>query len=720
MGSIGPQRGSMASRNAISISADRGRMIGATRWSLQTLTVGLCALVAAVAAGLVAWLAPSVIQDTERRLSDAVYRWGADRSPERRLVLIDIDERSLAELGAWPWPRSTQAKLIQHLKAAGAEHQVWDIAFVGEGGGTPAQQAAGQAELRQAMVDGAITSGQIFAIPGNANGPIALASGAPTRPADVAEGSPAGALPWGQCGHPFESATGFLAPPASLVGGMNVSVGHLTPRLEGDGVLRHQPAVVCYGGKAYPSLTIAALAQAAGPGWAIATDQRWGALHTLTHPTGLEVPLNGRGDVAIAWRQHPVGYLSLSASDVLNGRIPSGMLEGAWVLVGGSAFGLNDRVATPFGHQVPGMVAHAQLLLNILDGRTPLEPRWAPLAQSALVLVLWAGLALVGQSLRRQGPVLAPVAALAALPALWFFHAALLWFGHRWIGWVIPAIAVAVFGLTQGLLAHARSRVDRDRLFRHLASYLPPAVAQALVARDPTNRIEARQEVVTVLFADIRNFSAFCEARPPEEAAAVLHAFLMRAQAIVQEHGGAVEALQGDTLLAYWNAAEMNGPLAAGDGADLALRAARQLVSASAEFLPQDPGSGLEPLALGIGIETGPAMTGSIGPAERRTHALLGRTVTIASRLVAMSSELAHPILVGEGLAAHLSGQQGGRRLQSMGVFLLDGLKVPHHIYAWRFVPGEALGAEGAVAPNPTVTALPSSPATIHTTGPLH
>lgn len=96
-------------------------------------------------------------------------------------------------------------------------------------------------------------------------------------------------------------------------------------------------------------------------------------------------------------------------------------------------------------------------------------------------------------------------------------------------------------------------------------------------------------------------------------------------------------------------------------------------------MLPDPAPAGLEPLSLGIGVETGPAMAGSFGLASRRTHMVMGRTVTIASRLVEMTADLAHPILVGEGLA----GQIGGAGLQSMGTFLLDGLRVPHHIYAY-------------------------------------
>lgn len=719
------------------------------------LRTGVLLLISSIVALLVAALAGTtlapLVRDIEGRSADTLYRWSADRAPERRVILVDIDERSLAEVGPWPWPRQTQAQLMNRLNAAGAALQVWDFTFAGEGAGlNPAQRQQGIQQLRQAIQEHGVVTGQILALPGSLTG----------RPADAAtiqEGQPAGALAWDRCGSPFQTATGHLAPPESLMQGVkNPAVGHITPRLEGDGLLRRQPAVICWEGRAYPALALAAVDQASGGhGWELTRGGWFQAPWMLRQQGpagGITLPLDAAGDLTIAWHQHPVGYVSISAADALAGRLPSGMLEGAWVLVGGSAFGLNDRVATPFSPQSPGMIAHAQLLLNALDERTPHTPRGQGLLQAGAallgVVLLSAAYGLRRQRGRRSGgqggdapnPAVSnghaapsglataslPLLALLAVPALWAAHAAAL-LGLGWsIGWFLPALTVLCFGFTLGLLAHARSRIDRERLYRHLASYLPAPLAQTLAGQDPSNRILASQRPITVLFADIRNFSAFCEARPPEEAAGVLHGFLMQAHAIVRAHGGEVEALQGDSLVATWNAMPPNGGVepSPAEAAEQALRAARELLQAAPAFLPQQALPGLEPLALGIGLETGPAMTGSIGPAERRTHAVLGRTVTIASRLVGMTTDLAHPLLVGEGMAAQLGGQLGGQRLQSLGVFLLEGLRVPHHVYAWPL--GAPAGQEKAVSsPSTALGVKPesvSSPASLQSppAAPLH
>ena len=234
-----------------------------------------------------------------------------------------------------------------------------------------------------------------------------------------------------------------------------------------------------------------------------------------------------------------------------------------------------------------------------------------------------------------------------------------------------------------GVVGHAQSRIDRDRLYAHLSSYLPEPVAAALALQSPSSAITAGDQQVTVLFADIRNFSAYVEARPPSEAAAVLHTFYANAERVVQRHGGVIEAYQGDSVLAVWSGEPVMQ-------AQRALHAAVELQDALEGCLPDPAPAGLEPLALGIGIESGVAMVGSIGPASRRTHLVMGLTVSVASRLVDMTAELAHPILVGEGAVAHLG---GGAGLESLGTFLLDGMRVPHHVYG--YVLAKARRSEG-------------------------
>jgi len=174
-----------------------------------------------------------------------------------------------------------------------------------------------------------------------------------------------------------------------------------------------------------------------------------------------------------------------------------------------------------------------------------------------------------------------------------------------------------------------------------------------------------------VLSADLRNFSAYGESRPPEESAALLHYFFVRTTEIIEKHLGRVHEFKGDSLLAIWDGSDSVAATAA-------LQAALVMQQTMVDVLPQHPPAGLEPLALGIGIEQGPVLIGSIGPAHRRTHTVLGETVTITLRIQEMTADLAHPVLIGECAARQLA-EQG---LISQGSYLLNGLRNPHILYA--------------------------------------
>jgi adenylate cyclase len=437
------------------------------------------------------------------------------------------------------------------------------------------------------------------------------------------------------------------------------------------------------------------------------------------------IPLDENGDIRIPWKLHPHSFISLSAADVLADRVPAGLLNGAWVLVGSSAFGLHDVIATPFEGAAAGLQVHAEIITAMIDGRMPATPSGAP-AYRFIMAVLGIALLMFMARERKRFPVyLVPLAAAAWGLVLWGIHGLFQIKASIWLGWADPALFVGLSGLTMGILEHARSRVDRDRLYTHLSSYLPAPVAEALAQQSPSSAIRASTRQVSVMFADIRNFSAYCEARPPEEAAAVLHAFFSTAARVIKAHGGVIESFQGDAVFAVWNsdgkaeqqttqsmnldapehsfepesdpisvwgvAPEPQVPERTGrpSHAQLALNAAISLQQAIQGVLPDPAPAGLEPLALGIGVETGPAMSGSFGLASRRTHMVMGRTVTIASRLVGMTADLAPP-----HTRRRRTGGTGGRHRAQVDGSLLAGwaqgaaprVRPPHFCRAHRSV----------------------------------
>jgi len=666
------------------------------RWGVAALSL----LIALVSYSFFSWFQPAWIGAAQELSTDWTWRLLSKSQDERRVILVDIDERSLKEVGPWPWPRETQAKLLDKLSEQGASLQVLDVVF------TAGQ--LGDDLLSQALNQHKPVMAQAFALP-NQGGQTQV-------------GQLSGALDWPSCPAPFSEASGFLANSPSLLNQLKppVRAGHITPRLSQDGLVRYQPAVLCFQDKAYPALGIAAAGQGAQiASWSIQRGRSWSeAPWLLTASSGAfqSVPLSKEGDIRVPWWSQPDSFVSVSAGELLSGKVPKGLLSNAWVLVGSSAFGLNDTIATPFSSAAAGMFVHAQVLTGMIDGRLPYTPIGAGALQVLSAILGFLLLVLLSSVYQQKAssdkannsgsapfPVqLFPIVGAAWALVLWLAQLALLQSQAWVVGWVLPAFTVFVASLAWGILEHTKSRIDRDRLYTHLSSYLPAPVAAALALQPPTSAISASTRMVSVMFADIRNFSAYCEARPPQEAAAVLHAFFSTATRVVEANGGVIEAFQGDAVLAVWYGQDSEKKQytkqnlrqisdegrSEGQSAKRSMKAAAELYLAMQGVLSHPAPEGLEPLALGVGLECGPAMAGSFGLASRRTHMVMGRTVTIASRLVEMTADLAHPILVGEGLAAQLAGEN----LKSMGTFLLDGLRVPHHVYAFRLLDASSAG----------------------------
>lgn len=645
----------------------------------------------ALSAGLAALLqaaAPTAVSGLEDVAGDLTWRLGASTTPERRVVVVDIDETSLAEVGPWPWPRETLARLSERLQQAGAAVQVYDLVL-----DTP---RAGDAGLGAAWASTSAVAGQIFSIDSATTPRV---------------GTVAGALAASAC-PPFAPVSrGFIGNAPELLSS-GLAVGHLTPRVEFDGVIRKIPAVICHEGRAYPSLALAALwraAQPLGQGQA-AADWRWsvpaaGAGSSLASAAsfvsaslpGIVVPVDERGDLRVPYRLDRKAFLSVPASRLLQGQVDTAMLRGTIALVGATAFGIGDVTATPMSTVAAGVEIHAQTIAGLLDHRVPFTPHRAGWLQwLALVGISVVLLAVVVR--RRGAPVKRlPLAGAALAAACYAGSAATLWLGELWLPWLVPAVFALLAATALATVEHALTRAQRERLSAHLGAYLPAPVAERLMATDPSGSLQVDTRHVSVLVADIRNFSAFAAHRPAEETAALLHAFYCIAVDVVEQHGGVVENVVGDSVLAVWNAYnECDGhpPQALAAAKELS-RATRALLSNRAR--PQDEHL-VQPLALGIGLETGAAIVGSFGPSRRRAHVALGEPVSVASRLQQMTQDLSMPILIGPQLAAQLPAGS----TEGLGEYLLEGMSRQYPLFApadWAdLVPTEQLWAGATVS----------------------
>jgi adenylate cyclase len=596
-------------------------------------------------------LFPSPLATFEEQAGALAWRVAPESEPEERINIVAIDEKSIEALGAWPWPRATMARLAEALTANEVQLQLYDMSFSEARDGDSAFIAALQAspsvlsQLPDIQTDQQNRIGQL------------------THPLQGIACTNGG----------VPEASSFIANHAGFAG---IAKGHIAPLLDADGAVRKVPAVICVDGAAYPALSLVSLLMASGSDtWQASLAHNSGLLapaQTLqldAYP-GFELPLDAEGNMRVSFRRAPEAYSAFSAIDVIEGRIDRAMLENTWVLVGYTAFGLLDIVPTPFNSAAPGVEIQARLLGSFLDNDIPYTPAAAPLLLALLSLGFAAVLFLLANRKERAGFAVASCALVFPLLAL-LLHVQALQSANLWLGWAQPALYGVLAASLLLLHEHARVRLERSRVLNNLKSYLPPEVAREIAYALPNSSISARRQSVTLLSADLRNFSAYSEARPPEEAAALLHYFFVRATELIEQQRGQVHEFKGDSLLAVWEGGDEAAAAAA-------LQAAQAMQLAMQDILPDNVPAGLEPLALGIGIEQGPVLIGSIGPAHRRTHTLLGETVTIVLRIQSMTMDLAQPVLIGECAARQLPGHS----LQSQGSYLLDGLQTPHVLFA--------------------------------------
>ncbi len=612
----------------------------------------MLALAAVLALALYAGLRPAMLM-LEERLGALGWTLRADFAEEQRITLVTIDEASLAEVGPWPWPREVLARLVATIDEAGAQLQLHDIVY--------SEQRPGDEALAAAL---AASRGAVLAQVPVLQSDQQVRTGSITHP-----------LAGLQCGAGLPQADSYLAADEAFAA---IPKGHISPIVSSDGSIRKTPAAICVEGAGYPALALSAwLTAVRADNWSATLIDGGGLfgpdqyLRLVAYPD-LEIPLDSEGNLRISYASDPSAFRAVPAVDILEGDFDPAWFDNTWVLIGGTAFSMGDVVPTPYAGIAPGVELQARILASLLDGAIPYTPASANLLLGLLTIGAAATLYLLAAGRNRWATAILPAAG-ALLPfAMLGLHIQLLQGQGVWLGWLFPALYSPLAAGMLLLFEYGRVRAERGRVLGNLTSYLPNEIAREIAYSLPSSSIDARHVEMTLLCADLRNFSAFGESRPPEESAAVLHFFFTRATRIVEEFGGRVHEFKGDGLIAVWDTQSSAA-------ARRALQAARKMQEIEiAEMLPEESPQGLEPLALGIGIEQGSVLIGSVGPAHRRSHVLLGDTVSIVLRIQELTADLAHPILVGGNAAKQLKDEN----LESQGHFLLGGLRTPHHLFA--------------------------------------
>lgn len=615
------------------------------------------------------------------------------------IVIVDLDDRSLRELGRWPWPRDRLAALVRtlfdddHAAALGIDlvlaepddqaRAVHDAlralddlgagdarlrAGVARWRGTIEARADHDAQLARALAGRPVTLAYHFnrldepAAPG-AGATMTAAAAAASVPDAHAPGLPApltepGVLPASALS--LAPWKGIEVPVPALLRAAE-GVGFINSLPDADGELRATPLVTAYGGAVYESFGLSLWRQwhrvsAARP---VTTRGAAGGPPRLTalaladeHGEPLRLlRVDERGAVVLPYRRAADPSRSpgtgrfryIPAADVLAHRVGRAELEGRVVLLGSSAPGLTDLRATPVHPALPGVEVHAQLLAGLQDDDLRVRPDWSGGLELLVLALVLAAVAAI--AVRLAGP--AAVLALAGVLGL-LLAGDLLAFSAR--GWALPVATPLAFagllgvgGVVANYLREWRQRRSLARLFGH---YLPPERVRAM-ASDPERFLDvassAENRELTVLFCDLRGFTSLAERLAPEKLREVLNLYFSRMSEIIHAHQGTLDKYIGDAVMAFWGAPQPDGAHAAH-----AVQAARAMNAAVVPLNAELARRGLPPLAPCIGLASGVVCVGDLGSALRRSYTAVGDGVNLAARIEGLTRQWGVPLLVAD------------------------------------------------------------------------
>ncbi|MRD48626.1 CHASE2 domain-containing protein [Caenimonas koreensis DSM 17982] len=608
-----------------------------------------------------------------QRLDDVIYdarlRATMPRTLDDRIVIIDLDEKSLAEVGRWPWSRNHLADLTDELfdrqKAALVG---FDIVFA------EADDSSGLKRLRQ-LAQGELKdqpgfSEKVNQLQANLDYDGMFVRALTKRPVVLGyyltsdrDGRKSGVLP-----EPVMDRSALNGRPIKFTSwdgfGSNLDLfakaapvaGFFNPMLDSDGVVRSVPLLAEHQEKYYESLSLAMFRMLAGmpvvepvfpPERFVARSyqgldsvrlrQKQGGAMVIPVAEGVTtlVPFRGPGGVKGG------SFKYISAADIIAKRLPPETLKGKIILVGTTAPGLLDLRVTPVGADYAGVETHANLISGMLDNRIPVKPDYALGYDVAILVIAGLLLAFALPLVSAQRAVLLSIMVIAAIVALnlWAYLGA---------GLVLPLAAALVmattaFALNMGYGYFVESRSKRE-LARKFGTYVPPELVDVMVKQGANNfSMEATSKELTVMFCDMRGFTKLSETMEPIKLQQLLNDVFNRLTDLIRGNKGTIDKYMGDCVMAFWGA-----PVDIPNHAYLASKTALEMANAVRKINEEYRAKGQPEIGVGIGLNTGNMSVGDMGSDIRRAYTVIGDAVNLGSRLEGLSKVYGVDIVVSE------------------------------------------------------------------------
>lgn len=649
------------------------------------------------------------VERADDLIYDARLRATMPSTTDDRIVIVDVDEKSLAELGRWPWSRKYIAQLVNAtFDTYQAQVMGFDIVFGEEDNSSGLQtleelgrtdfqdNAQYQAKLQslrksldydgllvESLRDKPVVLGYYFTSDreGGRNGALPL----PIMERSALQNRPILFYAWNGYGANISK----IAQAAPLAGYFNIVTSS-------DGAVRSMPLLSEFDGQYYEALSLAMYRVLTGmpeikPGF---PNQRivGKKYHALDHvkltQDGAEqlIPVDDKVAILIPYRGRggpkAGSFKYYSAVDVIKGRVDVNALKGKVVLVGTTAPALLDLRNTPVGEAYPGVEAHANVISALMDGSLKVKPDYAVGFEAVQVLLIGLLMALLLPLLSASRAVLFSIILFG------IFWALNLLAYMRW-DLVLPLAGAALmmlacFGLNMSYGYFVESRTKRE-LASLFGSYVPPALVDVMVKDPAAYSMEAKSKDMTVMFCDMRGFTKLSENMDPVELQSLLNEIFERLTLVIASNQGTIDKYIGDCIMAFWGA-----PVDQPDHARMAVQAATEMMQEVQAINAERAAKNLLPIGLGVGINTGKMCVGDMGSSLRQAYTVIGDAVNLAARLESLCPRYKLPILVSQ----HTAQRATDFVWQQVEKVTVKGRSQAVEVYTPRLLKNEALDKE--------------------------
>lgn len=560
------------------------------------------------------------------------------------IYVIDVDEKSLAEIGQFPWPRSVMAGLVEQTFEQGAAGLAFDMVFAEPDGFSP-ENVKHLWDLDQQTRDalGKVTPHDIAFSRTLKNYPVVagmsfLDDKAAEKdyeldliPKAVIESSSDEYLE-----KYVKEAVGAVRNLPGIEYN-TPGLGHFYIDFNVDSVARSVPMLMRYKGEVLPSLSLELLRIGLGEESIFVNVDEEG-IHEIT-VGDYTFPTDKNGSYWIHFRQYNVDRY-VSASDVINNTLPEGTLAGKLAIVGTSALGLFDLRSSPLNAVLPGVDIHMQAVETILKKEFLYRPSWSRTAE--ILFVLFGGIAMMWMTKRRSA-VQSFIIAMAFLAVtvgscLWAFKE----YGYL-LDAGVPLIALMSVFMVYNFVKYAREEASKREIRKAFGHYLSRDLVDILTEDTDSLSLGGEKKEMTILFSDIRSFTTISEGLGPEELTTFINEYLTPMTDLILRHQGTIDKYMGDAIMAFWNA-----PLNIEDHAYKACLTSLEMMQDLKELNVGWAERGLPPINIGIGLNTGDTYVGNMGSNQRFDYTVLGDSVNLAARLESSSKMYGASIVVSQ------------------------------------------------------------------------